>query len=83
MPPEEASVDKRVHLADRQLQAALRAQDLAPLDGRAQYYVAMGYFATCQADRVLVEAEKAAALNPYDAARWELGLLGGVHWSLG
>ncbi len=74
LPPEEASVDKRVHLADRQLQAALRAQDLAPLDGRAQYYVAMGYFAACQADRVLVEAEKAAALNPYDANA--LGLVG-------
>ena len=69
--PEEASVDKRVHLADRELQASLRAQDLAPLDGRAQYYVAMGYFAACQADRVRIEAEKAAALNPYNA-----GMLG-------
>ena len=44
------------------------------MDGRAQHYVAMGYFAACQADRVLVEAEKAAALNPYDANA--LGLLG-------
>jgi adenylate cyclase len=74
LPPEEASVDKRVHLADRELQASLRAQDLAPLDGRAQHYVAMGYFATCEADRVRIEAEKAAALNPYNADM--LGLLG-------
>jgi class 3 adenylate cyclase/TolB-like protein len=74
LPPEEASADKRVHLADRQLQTSLRAQNLAPLDGRAQYYVAMGYFATCEADRVRIEAEKAAALNPYDANA--LGLLG-------
>jgi adenylate cyclase len=74
LPPEEASVDKRVHLADRQLQVSLRAQDLAPLSGHAQYYVAMGYFATCQPERVLVEAEKAAALNPYNADM--LGLLG-------
>jgi adenylate cyclase len=74
LPPEEASVDKRVHLADRQLQTSLRAQDLAPLSGHAQYYVAMGYFATCQPERVLVEAEKAAALNPYNADM--LGLLG-------
>jgi adenylate cyclase len=74
LPPEEASVDKRTHLADRQLQAALRARDLAPLDGRAQFYVAAGYYATCQPERVLVEAEKAAALNPYDAG--DLGPLG-------
>lgn len=66
--PEEASVEKRAHLADRELQAVLRARDLAPLDNRAQYYIAMGYYATCQADRVQVEAEKAAALNPYDAS---------------
>ena len=86
LPPEDASVDKRVHLADRQLQAALRARDLAPLDSRAQFYVAMGYYATCQPDRILVEAEKAAALSPYDA-----GTLGGLglfvaftgHWDEG
>jgi tetratricopeptide (TPR) repeat protein len=66
--------DKRAHLADRVLHAVLRAQDLAPLDGRAQYFVTMGYYATCQADRVRIEAEKAAALNPYDADK--LGGLG-------
>jgi hypothetical protein len=64
LPPEEASVEKRSHLADPELQAALRARDLAPLDGGAANYVAQGYFATCQPERVLVEAEKAAALNP-------------------
>ena len=66
LPPEEASVEKRGHLADRELRAALRARELAPLDSRAQFYVAMGYYATCQADRVQIEAEKAAALNPFD-----------------
>jgi tetratricopeptide (TPR) repeat protein len=66
LPPGEASVEKRVHLADRQLSAGLRARDLAPLDSSAQYYAAMGYYATCQADRVRIEAEKAAALSPYD-----------------
>jgi adenylate cyclase len=74
LPVEEASVEKRSHLADQELQAALRAENLAPLDGAAAYYVAQGYFATCQPERVLVEAEKAAALNPYDAGR--LGSLG-------
>ena len=84
LPPEDASVEKRAHLADRQLQAALRARDLAPLDGRAQFYVAAGYYATCQPERVLVEAEKAAALGPYDAnALGSLGLVCGVYRSLG
>ena len=74
LPPDEASVEKRSHLADQELHAALRALNLAPLDGGAAFYVAQGYFATCQPERVLVEAEKAAALNPYDAGR--LGGLG-------
>ena len=74
LPPEDASVEKRAHLADRQLQEALRARDLAPTDSRAQFYVAAAYDATCQPERVLVEAEKAAALGPYDAEA--LGLLG-------
>jgi tetratricopeptide (TPR) repeat protein len=67
LPPEEASVEKRSLLGDRVLQAGLRAQDLAPLDSRVQFYVTLGYYATCQPERVLVEAEKAATLNPYDA----------------
>jgi tetratricopeptide (TPR) repeat protein len=67
LPPEEASVDKRAQLADRQLRAGLRAHDLAPLDSHAQLSVAAGYYATCQPERVLVEAEKAATLAPYDA----------------
>ena len=86
LPPEEASVEKRAHLADRELQAALRARDLAPLNGGAQYYVAIGYYATCQADRVRVEAEKTAALNPYNAdALGDLGLLLAFtgHWDEG
>ena len=67
LPPEEASVEKRSHLADGVLQAALRAHDLAPLDSNAQFFVTVGYYATCQPERVLVEAEKAATLAPYDA----------------
>jgi adenylate cyclase len=66
LPPEEASVDKRAHLGDRVLQAALRTRDLAPTDSGTPFVVTVGYWATCQADRVLVEGEKAAALSPYD-----------------
>ena len=86
LPPKEASVEKRSHLADRVLQAALRARDLAPLDSRAQFYVAAGYYATCQPERVLVEAEKAVALGPYDAnALGSLGLFVAFtgHWDEG
>ena len=39
-----------------------------PLDSGAPFTVTLGYWATCQADRVLVEGEKAAALSPYDPA---------------
>jgi adenylate cyclase len=86
LPPEEASVEKRSHLAGRVLQAALRAHDLVPLDSHAQFFVAAGYYATCQPERVLVEAEKAAALGPYDANA--LGSLGNFvaftgHWDEG
>jgi adenylate cyclase len=86
LPPEEASVDERAPLADRQLRAGLRAHDLAPLDSHAQLSVATGYYATCQPERVLVEAEKAATLAPYDAqALGPLGLFVAFtgHWDEG
>ena len=66
LPPEEASVEKRARLGDRVLQTALRARDLAPTDSGTPFAVTRGYWATCQADRVLVEGEKAAAISPYD-----------------
>jgi class 3 adenylate cyclase/TolB-like protein len=74
LPPEEANIAKRDHLADRQLQAGLRAVDLAPQNALAQSELAHGYHAECQLDRFRVEAEKAVALNPYDADT--LGWLG-------
>jgi hypothetical protein len=37
------------------LQAVLRARDLAPLDGRAQFYVAEGYYKGPQANSSLNE----------------------------
>src|SRR5271165_2825926 len=66
LPPDEASIEKRSHLADRELQATVRAVDLAPQDARAQSMLAHGYHAECQLDRFRIEAEKAVALNPYD-----------------
>jgi adenylate cyclase len=77
LPPEEASIEKRDHLAERQLQAALRAVDLAPHDAYAQAALAYGYYAKCQLDRFRIEAEKAVALNPYNAVN-----LGGLGVSL-
>jgi TolB-like protein len=86
LPPEEASVEKRAHLAGRVLQTALRASELAPQDSGAQISVAFGYYATCQPDRIQIESEKAAALNPYDPGA--LGILGEFvafsgHWDEG
>jgi tetratricopeptide (TPR) repeat protein len=74
LPPEEAKIEKRDHLADRQLQAAVRAVHLAPHDASAQAELALGFSAKCQLDRFRIEAEKAVALNPYDADN--LGNLG-------
>ena len=67
LPPDEASIEKRSHLADRELQAAVRAVDLAPHDTHAQAELAFGFYAKCESDRFRIEAEKAVALNPYDA----------------
>jgi adenylate cyclase len=67
LPPEEASIEKRDHLADRQLEAALHSLDLAPHDAGAQAALAYSYYAKCQPDRLRIEAEKAVAFNPYDA----------------
>jgi tetratricopeptide (TPR) repeat protein len=74
LPPEEASVEKRAHLADQQLQAVVRAVDLAPHDAPAQTMLALGFAAKCELDRFRVEAERAVARNPYDAD--SLGYLG-------
>jgi tetratricopeptide (TPR) repeat protein len=86
LPPEEASANNRTHLADKALQTALRASELAPQDGDAQVFVAFGYNATCQSDRILVESEKAVALSPYNPNA--LGILGEFiafsgHWDEG
>jgi class 3 adenylate cyclase/TolB-like protein/tetratricopeptide (TPR) repeat protein len=74
LPPDEASIEKRSHLADRGLQAAVRAVDLAPQDAGVQSQLAHGFHAKCELDRFKIEAEKAVALNPYDADN--LGWLG-------
>jgi adenylate cyclase len=42
LPPQESSVEKRAYLAERVLQTALRARDLAPGDVYAQFETAMG-----------------------------------------
>jgi hypothetical protein len=64
LPPEEARIEKRPHLADRQLQAALRAVDLAPHAATAEAWLAWGYFAKCEKERFRTEAERAVALIP-------------------
>ena len=83
---ETASVEKRLYLADKQLSAAMRAADLAPGDSAAGSTLAFALYGKCQLDRARVEAEKAIALNPYDAATfgylgWYLAFSG--HWDEG
>jgi adenylate cyclase len=41
LPPDEASIEKRSHLADRELQAAVRAVDLAPQDANRSWRIAI------------------------------------------
>ena len=70
LPPEEASVEKRSIWPTGSCRWPCAPRISRRWTARAQFYVAMGYFAACQPERVPVEAEKAAALNPYDAGCW-------------
>jgi class 3 adenylate cyclase/TolB-like protein len=75
LPQDEArSIEKRLYLNEAILKASLRAAELAPGDGFVRLRLAIGYFANCQTDLLQYEAEKAVALNPYDA--YAIGSLG-------
>ncbi|OKO79042.1 hypothetical protein AC630_18110 [Bradyrhizobium sp. AS23.2] len=75
LPQDEArSIEKRFYLSEATLKASLRAAELAPDDGFVRSRLAIGYFANCQTDLLQYEAERAIALNPYDA--YAIGSLG-------
>jgi adenylate cyclase len=87
LPQHEArSIEKRLYLSEAILKASLRAAELAPDDVFVRVRLAIGYFANCQTDLLQYEAEKAIALNPYDAyaiGSLGLGLAFSGQWDVG
>jgi class 3 adenylate cyclase/TolB-like protein len=87
LPQDQArSIDKRLYLNEAILKASLRAAELAPDDGFVRFRLAVGFFANCQIDLLQYEAERAIALNPYDAyaiGSLGLGLAFSGHWDVG
>ena len=75
LPPAEAQdLEKRAYLVPLMLAAATRAVALAPNKSFSHRAMVNAYWATCQRDRMRVEAERAAALNPNDAdAQGQMG----------
>jgi class 3 adenylate cyclase/TolB-like protein len=65
--PEAADIDKRASLALRSLEAGNRAVELAPDSASAHLARFGGSYATCQLERMRVEADKVAALGRNDA----------------
>jgi TolB-like protein/DNA-binding winged helix-turn-helix (wHTH) protein len=75
LPPEEAaSVDRRLYLAAKAVEAANRAVEIAPNDPFVRGLVARAAWMACQPDLVRIETMRAIALNPNDPQN--LGPLG-------
>jgi TolB-like protein/DNA-binding winged helix-turn-helix (wHTH) protein len=75
LPPEEATnIHQRLYLADKAVEAANRAVEIAPNDAFVRGLVARAAWMACQPDLVRIESLRAIALNPYDSQN--LGPLG-------
>jgi adenylate cyclase len=74
--PEADDIDKRAYLIPRIVEAGNRAVELAPESAAAHFALAFAYYATCQPERLRVEADRVLAINPNDANT--LGTLGNV-----
>ena len=72
--PEADDVTKRAYLVDRVVEAANRGVDLAPESAFAHTALFGAYYLTCQPERMRVEAERALAISPNNAAL--LGVMG-------
>ena len=73
--PEEATnINQRLYLADKAVEAANRAVEIAPNDAFVRGLVARAAWMACQPDLVRIESLRAIALNPYDSQN--LGPLG-------
>jgi TolB-like protein/class 3 adenylate cyclase len=69
-------VDKRVDLIPRLMEAGNRAVELAPENAAAHFALFSAYAATCQTERMRVEADRVLTINPNDASA--LGLMGSL-----
>ena len=75
LPPAEAQdIDRRAYLANRAVEAGLRAVALAPDKAYAHFALAYAYHGACQRDRLRVEADRVIAMNPGDS--YAQGMLG-------
>ena len=84
--PNADDIDKRAHLIPRIVEAGNRAVELAPESASAHWSLFMAYSATCQPERMRVEADRVLAINPNDAgALGSMGntLVGAGVWDYG
>jgi TolB-like protein len=65
-PPEAEHVGQRAYLVPRIIEAGNRAVELAPQSASAHLSLFNAYWATCQPERMRVEAERVRAINPND-----------------
>lgn len=65
---EARDLERRLYLSGLILEAGTKAVDLAPNDSFARSRLAIGYFASCQKEPVLVETARTVEMNPNDAS---------------
>ncbi len=73
---QKASIDRRLYLADKAVEAANRAIEIAPNDAFVRGLVARAAWMACQPDLLRIETMRAIALNPNDPQN--LGPLGNL-----
>jgi adenylate cyclase len=73
-PPDSDDLDNRAYLVPRIVEAGNHAVELAPESASAHLALFLAYYATCQPERMRVEADRVLAINPNDANA--LGLMG-------
>jgi adenylate cyclase len=66
--PEAEHIDQRAYLVPRIIEAGNRAVELAPQSASAHLSLFHAYWATCEPERMRVEAERVLAINPNDAS---------------
>ena len=67
-PAEAEKSDQRAYLVPRIIEAGNRAVELAPQSAPAHLSLFRAYWATCQPERMRVEADRVLALNPNDSS---------------